>query len=231
MALVPKSKLQSPGWRFVFSCLIIGHLWAIVARPLDFATQGPNGSSPASGAFYAPIRSYAEFAYMNHGYAFFAPDPGPSHLLRVTVRNGNGDSKTMLYPDREEQWPRLLYHRHFMLTEFLHTLYQAPLQFSELPDEVRGDVAMIEDWKMRRNRFEAIRDSMLRHLRVVYEGANVVMQRIEHRLVGLPEFLGERVRLNDSRLYVELLDGPPPTSELPRFGQPPGVGVRAESQR
>jgi hypothetical protein len=209
-------------WRFLCSVLIIGHLWAIVGRPLDFATQGPNGSSPATGAFYAPVRGYAEFAYLNHGYAFFAPDPGPNHLLRVTVKAGNqeegdqGTARTATYPDRQQQWPRLLYHRHFMLTEFLHNLHQPP----RIPDEVLRQSELAEDWRLRRARYEMIRDSMYRHLVETWGSEGLQMERVEHRLVGLPEYFEEGVKLDDPRLYTVLPDDPEAEMGLPRFGQP-----------
>src|SRR6056297_1706700 len=86
-------------WRIVISLLVIGHLWAVVGRPLEFATQGPGGSSPAAVAFHAPVQGYSEFAYLNHGYAFFAPDPGPSHLMRVDVAEVPDGEASRTYPD------------------------------------------------------------------------------------------------------------------------------------
>jgi hypothetical protein len=212
-------------WRLLCSVLIIGHLWAVVGRPLDFATQGPNGSSPATGAFYAPVKGYAEFAYLNHGYAFFAPDPGPNHLLRVTIDSAassqgeanRGLPQTVTYPDRQQQWPRLLYHRHFMLTEFLHNLHQPP----RIPEEVLRQPELAADWRLRRTRYETIRDSMVKHLSAVWESENIQIERIEHRLVGLPEFFEEGIKLDDPRLYTVLPDDPEAELGLPRFGQPP----------
>src|SRR6056297_2373872 len=38
-------------WRLLASIFIIGQLWAILGRPIEFATQGPTGTSPAAAAF------------------------------------------------------------------------------------------------------------------------------------------------------------------------------------
>ena len=66
-----------------------------------------------------PLNVYLDVAYLNHGYGFFAPDPGPSHLIHYTIEFDSGETLTGTFPDREAYWPRLRYHRHFMLAEQL----------------------------------------------------------------------------------------------------------------
>lgn len=216
---------RTPWWRIAISVFIIGHLWAVIGRPLEFATQGPTGPSPAGSLFYAPIRAYSEAAYLNHGYAFFAPNPGPSHLIRVEVPSEEGETETYLYPDLERQWPRLLYHRHFMLTEFFHNTYQP----AQMPEEVVENRALAERWALDRQRHEAIRGSLRRRLQQVHETDQLTIHRVEHRLAGLPEFLSEQLRLDDPQLYIDLPDDNPEyRSQLrndapplvPRFGAP-----------
>lgn len=53
----------------------------------------------------------------------------------------------------------------------------------------------------------------------------VRLQRVEHQLVGLPEFLQQGQPLNDPVLYVDLYDDlydeqPEPVPSWPRFGVP-----------
>lgn len=67
---------------------------------------------------YGVFRPYLEFLNFNQGNHFFAPDPGVSTLLAYTVETAGGPSIAGRLPDRRTQ-PRLLYHRHFMLTESL----------------------------------------------------------------------------------------------------------------
>ena len=212
-----------PMWgRMGASVLIIGMLWAIVGRPIEFATRGPSGPSPASSAFYMPIRGFSEFAYLNHGYAFFAPDPGPSHLFRVRVVSSDPDAigtdeGERTYPDLERQWPRLLYHRHFMLAEFLHNTYQP----KGVPESIAGDASMVALWQLERARHEAILASFESHLLKTTGAEQIELRRFEHRLVGLPEFLAGQRQLNDPSLYFELMDSEADVPAIPRFGVPP----------
>ena len=101
----------------VASVLIVLHLIAIAVAP---ASVPP--SSQAQRNAWSVFRPYLQFAYLNHGYHFFAPDPGASSLIDFTVtrEDGDGESETVWarMPDKDRIWPRLRYHRHFMLTEF-----------------------------------------------------------------------------------------------------------------
>lgn len=62
--------------------------------------------------------------FLDHAYKFFAPNPGASHLLRYDLYFADGTKRVnrddQILPDRFHHWPRLMYHRHFMLTEFLN---------------------------------------------------------------------------------------------------------------
>lgn len=214
-----------PTWgRLAASVLIVGHLWAVFGRPIEFATQGPTGPSPASSNFYEPIRGYSEFAYLNHGYAFFAPDPGPSHLIRVRLeRAGAADSVTeeWVFPDLQRHKPRLLYHRHFMLSEFLHNVYQP----RQMPGPIAADVVAIERWNKGRARYVAVLGSITEHLRRKAGTDEVEVERLEHQLVGLPEFLAGQRQLDDPQLYRVLIDEDLESANIPRFGVPPGGRV------
>ena len=226
-------------WRLGASVLIIGHVWAILGRPLEFATQGPFGPSPSMTRFRDPVRAYSQFAYLDHGYAFFAPEPGPSHLIRATIRprdeagdtlgdvNGdatseaNGDTPGVQqrhYPDRADQWPRLLYHRHFMLAEFLNDVYHPP---GEPPQEIASDPLAVREWIGSRQRYERVRDSILRRLESRHPNSVVEIERIEHRQPGLPEFR-DGVALDSPDLYSVLPDLPltPPTEVRPLSREP-----------
>jgi len=65
---------------------------------------------------YWSLRFYPQAIYMDHGYHFFGPDPGDSTLLRFVAVQADGTSVRGTYPNRNA-FPRLRYHRHFMLTE------------------------------------------------------------------------------------------------------------------
>ncbi|HBJ37097.1 MAG TPA: hypothetical protein DDZ51_20565 [Planctomycetaceae bacterium] len=201
--LISPPRQASIGFRIVASVLIIGHLWAVVGRPIEFATQGPFGTSPSATLFRDPVRAYSQFTYLDHGYAFFAPDPGPSHLVAATVTAKDGKVTELMYPDLGDQWPRLMYHRHFMLSEFLNNIYHPP---GEPPPDIANNPAAVRDWRMARRRYESVRDSILECLRKQHPDCEITIRRLQHRQPGLPEFFEDRIALDDVRLVTTLLD-------------------------
>lgn len=183
--------------------VVVAHLWAVISRPLEFATLGPFGASPSAALFRAPARPYSQFTYLDHGYAFFAPDPGPSHLIEAELTAADGTKTQLRYPDRQAQWPRLLYHRHFMLSEFLNDLYHPP---GEPPPQIAADPQALQAWRQSRRRYEAVRDSIIAHLQQRYPEHQISIRRLEHRPPGLPEFMQDNIPLNDPQLYRPLED-------------------------
>ncbi|MCA8998935.1 MAG: hypothetical protein KDA80_18190 [Planctomycetaceae bacterium] len=63
------------------------------------------------------VGPYLQLVNMNQGNHFFAPDPGSSTLIKYEANLKDGRKITGQIPDKNVQFPRLLYHRHFMLTE------------------------------------------------------------------------------------------------------------------
>jgi hypothetical protein len=76
--------------------------------------EGERPPMPWLNQVYQP---YLDVFYLNHGYGFFAPDPGASHLIEYAIELKDGSQVKGRFPDLAEHWPRLLYHRHFMLAE------------------------------------------------------------------------------------------------------------------
>lgn len=123
----PTEELRSPWspWLRAGASLVIAfHLLGVMVAPI---TAPPRFEGPPSviGAklkqFYGP---YMTALYLDHAYKFFAPNPGDSHLLRYDLYFADGTQRVnrddQIFPDRFHHWPRLLYHRHFMLTEFIN---------------------------------------------------------------------------------------------------------------
>lgn len=113
----PGTSSLNPQWKVVLSILLIFHVTALVVCP--WSIEG----SPIALKVWRGYRPYVEAAFLNHGYHFFAPEPGPSHLVRYELELPGGKQLAGVIPNLEEEQPRLLYHRHFMLTEFLNMLY------------------------------------------------------------------------------------------------------------
>jgi len=198
-------KPKSFPFRWLISAGIIAHLMAVFVPPLAFQTRGPLGSSPSVETLIAPVRSYSQFLYIDRGYAFFAPDPGPSHLIQVAIDGGENDEKMTerIIPNLEEQWPRLSYHRHFMLAEFLNEIYHPqgpPPQLAEQnPEEASR-------WIQSRARYVAARNSMLHHLEHQNPGKRVRIRRLEHQLPSFVEMVNNPIELRDPQLYRVLAD-------------------------
>ena len=99
----------------VLSCLMI-YLSIVVLAPLTNPIGARELTTPVANAV-SPVH---QALYLNHGYRFFGPDPGPSHSLVYEIETAAGDSIKGHFPDRENTSPRLMYHRWFMLSESMY---------------------------------------------------------------------------------------------------------------
>lgn len=165
--------LRVVGWTSLNMWLVY-HLLAIVIAPL---------SVPPTSTIYQtawiPVGPYLSVLYLNHGYHYFAPEPGDATLLGYTLEFADGRSESGRLPNRGIE-PRLLYHRHFMLTE----------QMQVFNDDI--DAQLQEKW---------CRTYALA-LGRKYGAAKVTLSKVRHRVPTM-----ERVRgggkLDDSDLYTE----------------------------
>jgi hypothetical protein len=155
---------------------LVWHLLALVIAPLAVAP-----SSPLWQRTWLTFRPYLEGLNLNHGYHFFAPEPGPSHLVRYELRFEDGRVEEGLFPSVTQHQPRLRYHRHFMLSEFLNNL-------------------AIDD--SRREAFEAVTRSYADHLRHEHHAAEVTLTLRRH-YVPSPQHVTSGKRLNDVSLFAE----------------------------
>lgn len=166
----------SPGRRRAVTALLLLHLTALMIAPLAVPP-----TSPLFLTVRTWVRPYVEAAFLDHGYKFFAPEPGPSHLIRYVVTRSDGTRREGLFPSRDEHRPRLFYHRHFMLSEFVNSL--APT----------GEDSPLS---------QAYARSYAQHLLAVHEGAEVKLYLRRHELPSA-EAVAEGMRLDDARLYRE----------------------------
>lgn len=162
--------------RRVVSVGLLWHLIALVIAPLAVAP-----TSPLWQRAWLTFRPYLEAMNLNHGYHFFAPEPGPSHLVSYELRYEDGRVEKGLFPNAHQQQPRLRYHRHFMLSEFLNHL-------------------AIDDG--RREAFDAITRSYADHLRHEHHAVEVSLSLRRH-YVPAPQHVLSGKRLNDLSLFAE----------------------------
>jgi len=123
----------SSGKKLLISTIVLLHLFAVFAAPCaspppaSYAWNWLAGRADGKGGLLTP---YLQAAYLNHGYRFFAPNPGPSHIVRYEVDVDFGTTIKGQFPDPDEYFPRLLYHRMFMVSE---TAFNLASSVSELP--------------------------------------------------------------------------------------------------
>ena len=90
--------------------------WCFMSSRSLFRQPRCRLSSPLLEDGYQIALPYNEALFLNHGYHFFAPDPGASTLIAWEIPR-DGDAPVVgRFPDVSIR-PRLLYHRYFMLAE------------------------------------------------------------------------------------------------------------------
>jgi hypothetical protein len=155
-----------PRWlRGLASLLIVAYLLAVILPPL----AGPPPASMLANVLIQPFRPLIGGLSLGHGYRFFAPDPGPGHSIQWTATLRDGSTRTGTIPDPAADWPRLLYHRRFMLPEKLAGLVPLP----DAPAEIRDEAT--REWQ------PLVRD-IAGHLLRREGAAQVVLVLVEHYL-------------------------------------------------
>lgn len=188
-------------WRAAISLLLIVHIVAIFMPPFMLQASGSGGTSPIGEVVMNALRPYIDMAYLNHGYAFFAPNPGPSYLVRAHIEFEDGrEPIEETFPNLDEQWPRLLYHRHFMLSEQLNSMYQPP----QLPQEISQEPELAERWQTARRMYDLKWRSFQEHLRTKHDASYVTLSRVQHRMIDVYEVGEEHKKLDASDTFYDL---------------------------
>jgi len=95
----------------LLSLALAFHVFAVFISP---AAMPP--VSPLLLDGYRLALPYNKALFLNHGYHFFAPDPGASTLISWSIPREGDAPLVGRFPDVTIR-PRLLYHRYFMLAE------------------------------------------------------------------------------------------------------------------
>lgn len=106
-------KLLNKCGYLVVSLMLGFHVFAVFISP---AAMPP--ASPLLMDGYRLALPYNELLFLNHGYHFFAPDPGASTLISYAIPRPGDAPVVGRFPNLSIH-PRLLYHRYFMLAENL----------------------------------------------------------------------------------------------------------------
>ena len=109
--IVGLKKLFRKAGYTVLSLWLAFHVFAVFISP---AAMPP--ASPLLEDGYRLALPYNEALFLNHGYHYFAPDPGASTLIGWEIPRDGEAPAVGRFPDVSIR-PRLLYHRYFMLAE------------------------------------------------------------------------------------------------------------------
>lgn len=112
-----RSQEAAPLWRAIASMLLFAYLIILLIGPLANPIASENLTGPLARAV-APVH---RGLFQGHGYRFFGPEPGPGHFVECRFTMNDGTVQVTHFPDRQTHWPRLLYHRWFMLAETIFT--------------------------------------------------------------------------------------------------------------
>ena len=180
--------------RMFVSLLLAWHVLAVFMAPFSVP---PSSYLVRSIAQQPPMQWYLDGLYLNHGYHFFAPDPGAGHLIRYQVVDERGQRIAEgEFPSLKDEWPRLRYHRHFMLTD------QLLLPF---PDPREAE-------RFAQNKMNAY----ARHLLRAYDGYEARLTLVRHDLLSPRERI-EGVPLDASHKYITVTQAAQNRRDLERY--------------
>lgn len=187
----PADAREGPGrmTRIVASIALLLHVVVLFLYPL---ANSRTSTTVQDFAQWSWFRWYPDILYLNHGYGFFGPDPGPGIVLEYEVRDAAGETVAEgKFPDADRIWPRLRYHRYKMLADQIESI-----QFDPNIAEQR------KRFMMQRYARQLIRQ---------YGGESATVTQMLHEIVPLEVWLGneeqgiEPKALDDKSTYKQLL--------------------------
>jgi len=129
--------------RRVASAVILVYLFVLLIGPL----ANPVASPYLSGPIAEKVSPIHRAMFLGHGYRFFGPEPAPSHRLVYQGKRKDGSDFEGVFPSRENHWPRLLYHRWFMLSETLfneNAFLPSQSQFDERSKQYAAQIESLQ---------------------------------------------------------------------------------------
>ena len=119
--------------RIAVLVLLMLYLSIVVLAPLT----NPTGALELTTPIAQKVSPVHQALYLGHGYRFFAPDPGPSHIMVYEIETDDGEQIKGHFPDRDNTSPRLLYHRWFMLSESMYREFSVLSMKPEIDELLR----------------------------------------------------------------------------------------------
>ena len=210
------------GPRTIVSIVLLIYLGLVVLAPLSNPTSTRDLTAPLADV----VEPVHQALYLDHGYRFFAPDPGPSHLVFFEITNSDGEKTAGHFPDADQMWPRLLYHRWFMLSETLYEEHvftpdreafdDSQMELATAVDQLKkeghfrqGDrlrqqlIQQREQYDQTLVRIDALVSAVARHLLDRHQGAEVALG-FRERVIPQPIDIATGSRLDDEQYLMEL---------------------------
>ena len=186
-----------PAWAKALASLLIGfHLLAVLMAPLTMFAPSEALTVPVRNA----VAPYQHATYLDHGYQFFAPDPGPSHFVQYIVITQDGERIEGRFPDRDKHWPRLHYHRWFMLSERVYAINDQIMSDEELKAAYADIDRAIREADMNRN-VEAVQ-YFNREKRLLMENNDRLREQSNRLTVAIQNDLAKRYDVRSVQLFA-----------------------------
>ena len=200
----------SPRVRGIVSIFLAFHVAAVFVAPWSM----PQPASGLSETVAAGLEPYLLALSLNNGYRFFAPNPGPSHVVHYRVHLRDGSVREGRFPNLEEHQPRQLYHRYFMIAETVDRatagLFPQPMPPSESPNFHQMSQAELEiaraEFQTAGRRHNEVKKELLQpiagRLMIEHDADAVELWCLQHEIPTREEFLAGAV-LTDERSYLQ----------------------------
>ncbi len=205
--------------RRLFSVALLAWLVVLILGPLS----NPVGSEHLTKPLAEKVSPLHRLLFMGHGYRFFAPDPGPSHLVEFELTLADGTKKEGVFPDAQGPmtFPRLNYHRWFMLSETIwseHAMTPLPADVErqqkqllelatqkalegnrETASSIRAEVEKSKtDYARARQRIDTLVQQVAKGLLRIHGGEKIKL-KLRERLIPYPADVRDGSRLTDTR--------------------------------
>ena len=210
----------SPTKKCLISLALSGYLALMLIGPLS----NPVASEHLIQPLEKGVRPLQRALFLGHGYRFFAPDPGPSHLVEFEIIQADGSLVTGQFPDRndtENAFPRLQYHRWFMLSETIwaeHSMTPAEADFEaqqrqlealatentiagerEIASRIRAQkLEQKRSYQLARKRIDDLVRAVAKNLLQIHDGTQIRLS-VRERTIPFPIEVEQGAKLSDPR--------------------------------
>lgn len=210
----------SPAKKCAISFALVFYLAIMLIGPLS----NPVASEQLIRPLEKTVRPLQRALFLGHGYRFFAPDPGPSHLVEFEITKADGTQTTGQFPDRNDPattFPRLQYHRWFMLSETIwaeHSMTPAEADFEaqqrqlealatentiaghrEIASRIRAQKAEHQrTYQLARKRIDDLVQAVAKNLLQIHGGTQIRLS-VRERTIPFPVDVERGAKLDDPR--------------------------------